>query len=72
MRKMTRPVMKHLTEMNFKNWDRLDEVEKLMKKVLVNLYGHYPLYKELTSLLTQIKDDVVFIDDTFRDYLEEN
>jgi len=72
MTKMTRPVMKHLAEINLKNWDKLDEAIKIVSERLIKEDMHYTLCLETEMLLNQIRDNIKFIDETFRVWLEED
>lgn len=71
MSNMTRPVMLHLAKMNFKNWDRVDEMIDKLNKQLKNVNEDYIFHLDLKGDLEKVRDDIKFIDETFRVWLEE-
>lgn len=75
MTKMTRPVMMHLAKMNFKNWDRVDEILKKADDRLDELdimdHNAYYFVLNLIEKLGKVRDNIKFIDKTFRVWLEE-
>ena len=71
MKKITRPVMKHLAEINFRNWDRIDELIGALNDRLKDDNRDYFFYLHLRLYLKKVRDNIKFIDETFRDYLEK-
>jgi len=76
MSKMTRPVMKHLAKMNFKNWDRIDKILKRADSRLdeldINDHNAYVFVLNLIERLGELKKNIIFIDESFRIWLEED
>lgn len=72
MSKMTRPVMMHLAKMNFKNWNRLDEMILTLNIRLKDPHKDYVLHLGLRDELDKVRDDIKFIDETLRVWLDED
>ena len=73
MTEISRPVLKHLAATNFKNWDKVDEIIKRARerKAVTSSDELYIVLSDLVWRLKEIRDNIKFIDETFRDYLEE-
>jgi len=72
MTKMTRPVIKHLAEINFKNWDRIDKAIRGLNDRLKDVNKDYVFHLNLRDNLERVRNDVIFIDESFRISLEKD